>query len=185
MGAEHGVRGVVQVPFRLVAPLRRHLLGVVAGGVAIKGAGEFSPAPGVGGHLQGVVLHGGHWGGAGEHCRLSVVFRVGEGPGHGLQIADGPAQLDRRQLQPELVPGLQQDALRLHQPLAHPPVGSLAEVASLGVLGVGPAGHEGDAQIGNGGAGEDPQVGFLLQVSEDQPLPVPVQQVLAAPAVKD
>ena len=40
-------------------------------------------------------------------------------------------------------------------------------------------------QVGDGGAGEDPPVGLLGQVGEDEPLPVPVQQVLAAPAVKD
>ena len=62
--------------------------------------------------------------------------------------------------------------------LAHRPIGGLAEVAPLSVLHVGPAGEQGDGQVGDGGAGEHPQVLLLHQVGEDEPLPVPVQHVL-------
>ena len=41
--------------------------------------------------------------------------------------------------------GSSRHALGLHEALAHRPVSGLAEVAPLGVLGVGPAGEEGDA----------------------------------------
>ena len=180
VGAEDRVGGVLQVALRVIPGGGHHLLLVVAGG-----AGEFPPAPGVGGHGQGIVLHGGHRGGAGEGGPGPVALRGVEGPRHGLQVADGPAQLLGGEGEGEGVPGLQQHALGLHEALAHRPVSGLAEVAPLGVLGVGPAGEEGDAQVGDGGAGEDPPVGPLGQVGEDEPLPVPVQQVLAAPAVKD
>ena len=46
---------------------------------------------------------------------------------------------------------------------------------------MGPAGHQGDLHVGDGGAGEDSQVGLFLQMSHNQPLPAPVQLVLAAP----
>ena len=84
-----------------------------------------------------------------------------------------------------MVPGFQQDALGLHKPLAHRPVGGLAEVAPLGVLHVGPAGEQSDLQVCDGGPGEHPLVGSLGQVGEDEPLPVSVQQIQAALAVKD
>ncbi len=84
------------------------------------------------------------------------------------------------ELQAELVPGLQKDALGLHQTLAHRPIGGLAEVAPLGVLHMGPPGHQRDAQIRDGGPGEHAGVAALGQVGEDEPLPVPVQHVLSA-----
>ena len=99
-------------------------------------------------------------------------------------IPHGPAQIGGGHLQPEGVPGLQQDTLRRHQALAHRPVGGLAEIAAFGVLQMGPAGGEGDAHIGDRGAGEDPQVGLLLEVGENQSLPVPVQAVLGADAAE-
>ncbi|CAN3986437.1 DUF3847 domain-containing protein, partial [Dysosmobacter welbionis] len=72
------------------------------------------------------------------------------------------------------------DALRLHQPLAHRPIGGLAEVAALRVLHVGPARRQGDLHIRNGGAGQHPQVLLLRQMGQDQPLPTALQLVLRA-----
>ncbi len=65
-------------------------------------------------------------------------LRGGEGAPHGLQVTDGPAQLVGGEGEGKLVPGLQQDALRPHQALAHRPVGGLAEVAPSVCLGWGP-----------------------------------------------
>ena len=78
------------------------------------------------------------------------------------------------------IPGLQQDALGLHQPLAHRPVGGLAEVAPLGVLGMGPARHQGDLHIRERGAGQDPQVDPLSQMGQHQALPAALEHILAA-----
>ena len=166
----------------------------LAGGIATvkpyvldgyEGTEEPPPAPGVGGQGEGIVLHGGHGGRPGEGRPFPVVFRGGEDGGHGLQVADGPAKLLGGDLQLEVVPGLQEDALRLHEPLAHRPVGGLAEVAPLGVLHMGPAGEKADLHVGDGGARQHPHVGLLRQVGEDEPLPVPVQQVLRAPGGED
>ena len=82
------------------------------------------------------------------------------------------------QFQAEGVPGFQQDAPGAHQPLAHRPVGGLAEVAALCVLFMGPARRQGDAHIRDGGAGENPQVGLFPEVGQDQALPVGRQLVL-------
>ena len=60
--------------------------------------------------------------------------------------------------------GSREDAFGAHQPLAHRPVGGLAEIPALGVLFVAPSGDQGDFHIGDGGASEHPQVGFLLQM---------------------
>lgn len=180
VGAEHRVRRVVHVPLRVVAQSGDHLIGVVAGGVAAGGAAQPSPATGVGGHLPAIVPQARHRGGAGEHAQRPGGLRRAGLPAHALEVGQGPAHLLRGQLQPEVVPRLQQDALRLHEALAHRPVGGLPEVAPLGVLKVGPPRHQGDAHIGDGGAGEHPQVGLLRQMGEHQPLPVPVQHVLGA-----
>ena len=100
-------------------------------------------------------------------------------PGH---VRQSPAQVLLGHPQGEVVPGLQQLAQPLGlggaQPLAHRPVGGLAEVPALGVLFVGPPGGQGDLHIGEGGAGEGPQVGLLRQVGEDEPLPAALQHVL-------
>ena len=98
-------------------------------------------------------------------------LQLGKGGGHGPQIPDGPAHLGLGQAQTEVVIGLQQDALRLHQPLAQGPVGGLAKVAAFGVLQMGPACGQGDFHIGDGCAGEDPQVGLFPEMGENQPLP--------------
>ena len=99
---------------------------------------------------------------------------------HGVDIAERAAELLRRQLQRKGVPGLQQDALRLHQTLPHGAVGRLAEVPALGVLQVRPACGKGDLHIGQGRARQHAEMLFVHQAGEDQPLPVPVQRVLAA-----
>ena len=53
----------------------------------------------------------------------------------------------------------------------------------FGVLEVSFAGDEGDLDIGEGRAGQHAPVLFLLQVGEDQPLPVAGQHFLAAVGV--
>ena len=176
--AEHRVGGVFHIPLHVVADLSHDLRLVGTGPVPRRGEGEPPHPPGVGGHLGGVVLEAGHRGGAGEQGHVPQNLRGLELAPHPLEVGHGPAHLVRGQEEAQVVPGLQQNALRLHQALAHRPVGGLAEVPSLGVLHMGPAGEQGDGHVGEGGAGEHPQMLLLHQVGEDEPLPVPVQHVL-------
>ena len=53
---------------------------------------------------------------------------------HRGDVGQGPPGVFGRQPELQLIPGLQQDVRRLHQPLADGPVGSLAEIPALGVL---------------------------------------------------
>ena len=177
VGTEHRVRRVVRVPLRVIAQGGYHARLISAGSVAPRGAEQPALAPGIGGHLSPVVPQPLHRGPAGEHCLLPLALWGRRLAPHPLDVGQGPPQAGGGQLQPEVVPRLQQDALRLHQPLPHRPVGGLAEVAPLGMLLVGPAGHQCDPQICDGGASEHPQVLTLQQVGEDQPLPVQVQLV--------
>ena len=110
---------------------------------------------------------------------------MGEGGGHGPQISNGAAHLGLGKAQAEPIVGFQQNALRLHQPLAQGPVGGLPEVAAFGVLQMGPASSQSNFHIGDGRAGEHAQVGLFLEMGENQPLPGSLQNVLAALAVKD
>ena len=98
---------------------------------------------------------------------------------HPVNIRHGPAQAFLRNLQAEGIAGLQKLALRLHKSLAQSPVGCLPEVSSLCVLEMGAARNQGDFHIRDGRAYEDAPVLPLLQVGEDQPLPVPIQIILA------
>ena len=95
---------------------------------------KLSPALGVGGHGVGVVpkLPGRHK--ALEGGEIAHRFRGIEAAAHGTDIRDGTADGLRGQGQRKAVPRLQKLRLRLHQSLPHRPVGSLAHIATLGVL---------------------------------------------------
>ena len=153
---------------------------VRAGLVAPEGAQQPPPSLGISGHLPGVIPQSGHRHGSGEHRFLPHRLRRIQPGAHLLEIRHGPAHLGPGQLQPEVVPGLQQNTLRLHQSLAHRPVGGLAEVPALRVLHVGPARHQGDLHVRDGGSGQHPQVLLLCQVGQHQPLPAPLQLILRA-----
>ena len=177
VGAEHRAGGVQLVPLRVIADLLHDLLGVVAGLIAPQGAGQPPAAPGVGGDRLPIVSHPRHRGKAGEQGHVPLALgRLHRAP-HGLDVRHGPAHALGGHLQGKVVKGLQQNALGLHQALAHRPIGGLAEVAPLGVLLVGSAGQQGDLHVGEGGAGEHPRVVPLQQMGENQPLPVQVQLV--------
>ena len=180
VGAEHRVRCVLHIPLRVIANGGDYRGGVRAGAVSPQRAQQPSLPPGVSGHLPGVVPHGGHGGGTGEHSLLTHRLRRRDLPFHSLKVTDGPARLGGGQLQTEIVPGLQQHALRPHQSLAHRPVGGLAEVSALGVLFVGPARHQRQPHIRDGRARQHARVLPLRQVRQNQPLPVTVQQILRA-----
>ena len=99
-------------------------------------------------------------------------MRGGNRTTHGLQVGHGPAHALGGQLQEKIVIGLQQQAGDLHQSLPYRPVGGLAEISALGVLDMGSACHQSNADVGEGGAGEYARVVTLQQVGEHQPLPV-------------
>ena len=103
---------------------------------------------------------------------------------HGVHVGNRPPRLFRRNLQRVFVIRFQKHTLRLHQPLPDCPVGCLPEVAPFGVLEVRPAGGKRNLHIGDGRAGQHPEMLFFLQMGKDQPLPVEIQFVCAAAAVK-
>ena len=156
VAAEHGVRRIVQIPLRVVAQ-SGHNLRLAGTGLIPSGAHRQPPqALGIGRHLPGVVRKARHRSAAGEEDLVSGGLRRVKAPPHLLDIPHGPPQGGGGERKAEVVPGLQQDALRRHEALAHRPVGGLAEVAPLGMLDVGPPGGKGDAHVGDGGASEDP-----------------------------
>ena len=186
MGAEDRIRRVVEVVFRLVANGRQHLVGVVAGAVAIQRQTQVPPAPRVAHHIHRVAAHRGGWGCAGQGGRLAIRSRLGrvEAAAHLLDVVHRTAYILGRKFQPEGVPRLQQlrfvDLRGHHQALPHGAVGRLPEVAALGVLEVGAARDEGDLHIGQRGTGQHTKVLFFFEMGQHQTLPVLVQHLFAA-----
>ena len=91
---------------------------------------------------------------------------------HGLYIADSPAYIRDRHLQPKAVIGLQKDALGLHEPLPHSAIRGLPKIPAFRMLQMGLAGNQGDPDICQRRTGEDPQMLLFRQMREDEPLPV-------------
>ena len=180
VGAEYGIRRVVRIPGRIISGALHHLRRIVAGLIALQGDEKPAVSPAVGGHLFLVVLHFRSGDAPRQNGRLPVVFRCSECAVHPLDVRHGPADQAGRNLQPKIIPGLQQHAVRLHQSLPHRPVGGLPEVSSLRMLQMGAAGKQGDLQIRDGRSRQHAGMLPFLQMGQHQPLPVPVQFILAA-----
>ena len=180
VGAEHRVGGIVQIPLGVIMGGGDDVGGIAAGPVTVGGQGDPAPAVGVARQLPGIAPQAADRGRALQDGGLPLLVGGAKGALHLLDVVHGPAQVLGRQLQPEVVPGFQQDVLGHHQALAHRPPGRLAEIAALGVLQVGPARNQGDFHVGEGGAGENPPVLLFFQVGNHQPLPVPGQHFFPA-----
>ena len=187
VGAEDGVRGIPEVQLRIIAAFLDDPLLVVTGEIAGKAEREAAGALGVGANLLHVVDGFGHRYFAADHslalsggtCVQSELRR------HAVEVGEGPSGAGLGHLQREFIPGLQQDATGIHETVPDRPVGGLAEIAAFRVLEMGfPVCHR-DLHVGDGGSGEHAQVLLLLQVGEDQPLPVCGQTVRGNLALED
>ena len=94
---------------------------------------------------------------------------------HALNIAHCTADAFVRQLEREIVIRLEQNALRLHQTVAHSAVGRFTEIAAFGMLDVGASGDECDVHIGQRRAGQHAEMRLLREVRQNKPLPVEVE----------
>ena len=139
VGAEYGIRRVVRIPGRIISGALHHLRCIVAGLIALQGDEKPAVSPAVGGHLLLVVLHFRSGDAPRQNGRLPVVFRCSECAVHPLDVRHGPADQAGRNLQPKIIPGLQQHAVRLHQSLPYRPVGGLPEIPALRMLQMGAA----------------------------------------------
>ena len=104
---------------------------------------------------------------------------------HLLQVSHRSAHIFLRQFQAEIVGGLEQDGRCHHKTLAHSPVGGLAEIAALCVLGVSAAADDTDLHIRDLGTGQNTLVAPLFQMRQDQALPVEGKVVDGALTLKD
>ena len=96
---------------------------------------------------------------------------------HSLNVGHGASDALFRQLQPEDVIRLEQQALGAHQAVADGAVGRLAEVTAFRVLDVCASCKNGYLHIRDGCAGQHAQVRFFRQMREDQSLPVQVEHI--------
>ena len=184
VGAKHGVARIEHIGVGVVGDRRDDLLRVVARLVALERERKPALSVGVLQQLLGVAAHFGNRRGAGEHAGVGALLRRLKAAVKPLNIVHGSAEIFRRHLQHKIIDRLQQDALGTAQALPHGAVGRLPKVAALGVLGVRLAGNERDLHIGYRRAGEHAEVCFFIQMGQNQPLPVFVEQVLLAARVE-
>ena len=156
----------------------------MAGLISFQDAAEPPQPPCIGVHLALVAPDGGCRSTAFQDGVLPIRLRRVELSAHPLDIGHGPAHLPRGHLQGEGHHGLQEHAPALHQALAQRPVSGLPEIAALGVLDVGTACQQRNLHVRDRRACQHPRMGAFLQMGQNQPLPVPVQHVLAAGAGK-
>ena len=76
-----------------------------------------------------------------------------------------------------MIVGLQENALRLHEPLANGAVKGFPEISPLGVLDVGAPIHQDDLHVRQIRAGEHPLVSSLKHMGADQILVIHRQAV--------
>ena len=180
VGAENGIRRVPYIPFRVIPDGRHDLLLLPAGFISAQQAEKAALSPAVGKHLPGISAHGGYRRHAREHRGLPVHLGRIKGPSPLGQIAHRPADAFSRQFQANLIPGLQQNALRLHQPLPHGAVGCLPEIPAFRVLQMRPPRDERNFHIRDRRARQHAAVLLFLQMGQYQPLPVSLQRVRRA-----
>ncbi|CDC60394.1 unknown [Clostridium sp. CAG:448] len=90
---------------------------------------------------------------------------------------DCPSDQRRGQGKAVAVIGLQKDALRAHQSLAHRAQRCLAEIPAVRVLGVRPAGKQGDSDVGQRRACQYAAQPGGSQAVQDRVLPVGFQHL--------
>ena len=135
-------------------------------------------------HLSLVISHGRH---GSASCQTGLTaLRMGDdtAPLSFFDIRHGPANGCFRYLQAKIIPGFQKQAVSLHKALAESPVSSLPEITALRMFDMGPSRHQRDPHIRNRSAYKDSPVHLFLQMGHHQPLPVPVQDIFAAPRGK-
>ena len=180
VGAEDGIRAVFRVVLRFVADGSNDLFRIVTRLISSHGAGQTAKTAAVSGDGLPVVAHCGNGSASGDQRHIADGFRGIKAAAHLLDIVDSTAQIFAGDLQSEIVPRLQQYALRAHQTLPHGAIGGLAEIAALRVLQVSASGGERKAHICDGGSGENAQMRLFHQMREDQALPVAIQSILTA-----
>ena len=180
VGAEYGIGGVLKVALGVVAEFRNDLLGIVADIVTADRQTQPSSAARIGSHLGGVIIHRCDGRSAADGRELAVKLRRGKRAEAQLYIAYRPAYLLGGHFKIKAVVRLKQHALYIHQPLPHRSVGSLAEVAALGMLDMRPARGEDYLHIRYRRAGEHSQMLLLGEMHQYQALPIAVKRILTA-----
>ena len=184
VGAEDGIGGVLRVRLRVIPGRGNNSLLIVAGGIAMQGNLKSALSLGVGGdHLRIVSqLRRGH--GAFQDGKASRVLRGIEPAAHAADVRDGTSHRGGGECQGEIVPRLQQDGLRLHQPLPDGPVGGLPHIAALGVLQVCFSHQQGDFHIRDRRAGQHAPVLLFRHVGQNQALIGAIQHIRGADRVE-
>ena len=178
--AEHRAGRIPKISLRIIRSFQDHILRIMAGLIALQQTGQPSLSVRICRHLRLIASHADHRRCSRDHCCVAKLVRCLKGSVHSLEICQCPAHILRGDFQAELIHRLQQNTFCLHQPLAYCPVRSLAEIASLRMLHMGASRHQCQLHIGQLRSHQNAAVLFLLQMSQNQPLPVLSQDLFPA-----
>ena len=180
MEAEHGSSRILDIAVKIIPDPLDHFFFVMAWAVTGRPQGK-SPTPsGVGNDLLLIIPHFRYRSDPRKDRASFRLRRRVKRSLHPLHIRHGPAQVFRGQFQHKLIKRLQKTAAGFLQSLAHRPVGRLAEISALRVFDMRSSGNQRNLHIRNLRAGENAAVALLLQMGQNQSLPVPIQHVLTA-----
>ena len=103
VGAEHGIRRIVQVRLRVIVCLLDYLLRIVAGRVALDLADKLALSARIGNNLGHVGLHFGHGRAALQKGHVALLQGSAKGAAHRAQVVDRASELRSGYRQTEAV----------------------------------------------------------------------------------
>ena len=121
---------------------------------------------------------------SGQHRQIIFRFRPFKFPVHPLDIRHRPSYKLQRKLHAEFIIRLQENPFRLPKSLPHCPVCGLTEITALRMLLMSPPGQKRDFHVSHCRTGQRALMFLFLQMGQNQPLPVPVQDIFAAVGCK-
>ena len=175
---EYGIRGVLGVSLRIISDLFNHTLLLSAGRIPAQCAQKPSLAVCVCSNIACIMLCRSDGCPCIEQSTVRQRLRCIKPAAHLCDIIHGTPDTVSGQLKAHVIPWLEQDASRLHEPLAHCAVGCLAEVTALRMLKMRTSGDQRDLHIRQRRTGQYAAVCLFHEVCQDQALPVPVKIIL-------
>ncbi|MPN17925.1 hypothetical protein SDC9_165282 [bioreactor metagenome] len=116
--AENRIRRMIRVPLRVIAKGSNRLILIRARRESIEAEAQSARAMGIFPKISGISAHEGYGGSAHDQRHISVILLQSDAFPVTLQVIHRPAHSGGGQFQPDAVPGLQELAFCLHQPLA-------------------------------------------------------------------
>ena len=180
VGTKDRRRRISHIPLRIIYAFGKYFFRVMTHLISGRFTGDMPLSSGIGSDLGLIVLHTTDRCFSRDHREISCRIRFFQSKCtmHILDVIHGTSHIFRGKLQPKRITGFQQNRIRLHQSMTHCTIGSLSEISTLGMLQVGFPCHQRYSHICYGCSQEHPSVFLFFQMSQNQTLPVFIQQIL-------